>query len=332
MAWAAFCPGHTNKERCLSDLKIFFASDIHGSEVCFRKFLNAARAYQVDSLIMGGDITGKLIVPIVEIGKGRYTFEWLGNPYTVPADALAEHIRQIRMSGAYIYLTNPDEMMQLEENPLLVKDVFRRTMKASMVEWLELAEERLSGSGIECFITPGNDDDLALDDAFTGKNAVCNPEGKIVHIRGEIEMISTGYSNITPWCSPRELEENALYAKIQLMASGLSNPQRSIFNLHCPPYDYGLDIAARLDKSLKPIAGIGGVEMGPVGSHAVLKAIQTYRPMLGLHGHVHESRGAVKVGRTLCVNPGSEYTEGILRGCLVLINRKGVSDYLLTSG
>jgi Icc-related predicted phosphoesterase len=171
-----------------------------------------------------------------------------------------------------------------------------------------------------------------LDEAFIGKNVVCNPEGKIVHIRGEIEMISTGYSNLTPWHSPRELDENALYEKILSMASGLINPRCSIFNLHCPPYDYGLDIAARLDKSLKPIAGIGGVEMGPVGSQAVLKSIQVYQPMLGLHGHVHESRGAVKVGRTLCVNPGSEYTEGILRGCLVLINKKGVRDYLLTSG
>ncbi len=145
-------------------------------------------------------------------------------------------------------------------------------------------------------------------------------------------MISTGYSNITPWHSPRELEEDALYERIQAMAEQLVNPQRSIFNLHCPPYDYGLDIAAKLDKTLKPIAGIGGVEMGPVGSRAVLKAVQTYQPMLGLHGHVHESRGVVKIGRTLCVNPGSEYTEGILRGCLLLIDRKGVRDYLLTSG
>lgn len=313
-------------------MRIFFASDIHGSERCFRKFLNAAKVYQVDALLMGGDITGKLIVPIVETGGGWCNFEWLGTSYTLQADALAEHIRQIRMSGAYAYLTNPDEMRQLEENPLQVKDVFRRTLKASLSEWLALAEERLSGSGIECYITPGNDDDLALDEAFIGQNAVCNPEGKIVHIRGEIEMISTGYSNITPWNSPREMEEDALYAIIQSMAQGLTNPQRAIFNFHCPPRDVGLDIAARLDKSLKPIAGIGGVAMGPVGSSAVLKAIQTYHPMLGLHGHVHESRGVVRVGKTLCVNPGSEYTEGILRGCLVLIDKKGVRDYLLTSG
>ena len=316
----------------MTDLKIFFTSDIHGSELCFRKFLNAAKVYQADVLVMGGDITGKLIVPIVETGGENYAFEWLGNSYVVSKDELPEHIRQIRMSGAYSYLTNPDEMKQLDENPDRVKDVFRRTLKASLEEWLGLVEERLAGSGVECYITPGNDDDLALDEVFAGHQAVCNPEGKVVHLRGEIEMISTGYSNITPWHSPRELEEEALYEKIEAIASTPTKPAGSIFNLHCPPYGYGLDVAARLDKTLKPIAGIGGVEMGPVGSRAVLKAIQAYRPMLGLHGHVHESRGVVKIGKTLCVNPGSEYTEGILRGCLILIGKKGVRDYLLTSG
>lgn len=313
-------------------MKIFFATDIHGSEMCFRKFLNAGKAYQVDALIMGGDITGKMIIPIVEKGKNLHSFEWLGESHLVSEDALSEHIHQIRMSGAYTYLTNPDEMALLEENPDLIKQVFRRTLVKSLQEWLELAEQRLTGTGIECYITPGNDDDLALDQAFSGASTICNPEGKKVQIRDEIEMISSGYSNRTPWNSPRELDENELWEKISSMVSSLANPQRAIFNFHCPPYDIGLDVAARLDKTLKPIAGIGGVEMGPVGSHAVLKAIQTYHPMLGLHGHVHESRGAVKIGKTICVNPGSEYTEGILRGCLVLIDKNGVRDYLLTSG
>lgn len=316
----------------MTGLKIFFSTDIHGSETCFRKFLNAGKAYRVDALIMGGDITGKMIIPIIERGKGSYAFEWLGEILTVSAEALPEHIHRIRMSGAYAYRTNPDEMALLEANPDLVKQVFRRTLVESLQDWLVLAEQRLAGSGIECYITPGNDDDLALDQAFDGSAAICNPEGKLVHIRGEIEMISSGYSNLTPWNSPRELDEDALWGKIHSMASDLANPRRAIFNFHCPPYNIGLDVAARLDRTLKPIAGIGGVEMGPVGSHAVLKAIQTYRPMLGLHGHVHESRGAVKVGKTLCVNPGSEYTEGILRGCLVLIDKKGIRDYLLTSG
>lgn len=313
-------------------MRIFFATDIHGSEVCFRKFLNAGKAYQADVIIMGGDITGKMIIPVVKTNRGTFAFEWLGAPYSVSEQDLPEHMGKIRMAGCYPYRTTPDEMALLEEDPGLVKAVFRRTLKASVEDWLELAEERLKNTGIECYLTPGNDDDLAIDQAFEGQRVVCNPEKKLVHLRGEVEMISTGYTNRTPWNSFRELDEDQLAELIEAMVKGLTNPQKAIFNFHCPPYNVGLDLAPQLDKTLKPIAGIGGVQSGPVGSTAVLKAIQTYRPMLGLHGHVHESRGVIRLGKTFCVNPGSEYTEGLLRGCLILLDKHGVKDYLLTSG
>lgn len=316
----------------MSTIKIFFATDIHGSETCFRKFLNAGKAYQADALIMGGDLTGKMIVPIVQKGKGIHTFQWLGLNYSVSEEELPSHLQQIRMAGCYPYQTTPEEMELLETNPQFVKDMFRKTIKESVQQWIILAEERLKGTGIECFITPGNDDDLAIDEAFIGQNAICNPEKKLVHIKDELEMISTGYSNCTPWNSPRELNEEDLFKSIEMMAKQLTQPQRAIFNFHCPPYDVGLDLAPRLDKNLKPVAGLGGVDTVPVGSKAVLKAIENYRPMLGLHGHVHESRGMVKIQKTCCVNPGSEYSEGILRGCLILIDQKGVKDYLLTAG
>jgi len=316
----------------LTEIKIFFASDIHGSEICFRKFLNAGKAYQADAILMGGDITGKMIVPMVETGGGTFAFQWLGTPYAVSREELDGHLQQIRMSGCYPYQTTPDEMALLEEKPELIKDIFRKTLMESVRQWLYLAEERLKGSGIECYITPGNDDDLALDEVFINQNVVCNPEHKLVYIKDDLEMIACGYSNRTPWNSPRELNEEDLWKVIDGMAQGIANTQRAIFNFHCPPFDVGLDLAPRLDKNLKPIAGVGGVDTAPVGSKAVLKTIQAYRPMLGLHGHVHESRGVVKIGRTFCVNPGSEYSEGILRGCLILIDQKGVKDYMLTAG
>jgi uncharacterized protein len=313
-------------------MKIFFATDIHGSEICFRKFLNAGKIYNTDVLIMGGDMTGKLIVPLVEMVRGQYAFEWLGTPYTIGRDDLPVYTKQIRMAGCYPYLTNPDEMVELEAHPESVKEVFSRTLLKSVREWLVLAAERLIGTGIECYITPGNDDDLCLDDAFTGQNVICNPERRVVHLRGEVEMISSGYSNRTPWNSPRELAEDQLWDVISGMAGKLSVPERAVFNFHVPPYDVGLDTAAMLDSTLKPITGVGGVRMGPVGSTALLKAIKTFRPLIGLHGHVHESRGVVQVGKTLCVNPGSEYSEGILRGCLVTLDQGKVKNYLLTSG
>jgi Icc-related predicted phosphoesterase len=316
----------------LAPLRIFFATDLHGSETCFRKFLNAGKVYQADVLIIGGDLTGKMIVPLVEVKSGVFSFHWLDHAYTVSRAELEEHEKQIRMSGCYPYRTTPEEMARFDQDPQEIKRLFRKILKDSIREWLLLAEERLQGSKIECYIMPGNDDDLGVDEAFEGLEHVCNPEGKVVYVGGEFEMISTGYTNPTPWKSPRELEEEQLYERIAMMAQQLVAPHKAIFNLHCPPFDVGLDIAPRLDETLKPVAGIGGVQMTSVGSKAVLQAIQTYQPMLGLHGHVHESRGVVKVGKTFCVNPGSEYTEGILRGCLLLLERNGVKDYLLTSG
>jgi Icc-related predicted phosphoesterase len=313
-------------------LTIFFATDIHGSETCFRKFLNAGKVYHADVLIMGGDITGKMIIPIVELSGGTYTYQWLGSPYNIGRDDLSSHMKEIRLAGCYPYITNQEEMQHLEEQPQVIRQIFRQVLRTSVRDWLALAAERLDGTGIECYITPGNDDDLSIDETFLGQNVVINPEKKVVALRGEIEMISSGYSNHTPWNSPREMDEDQLWEVIQELAGQLSNPGKAIFNFHCPPYNSGLDTAARLDKTLKPITGIGGVQMGPVGSTAVLKAIKIYRPMLGLHGHVHESRGAIQIGQTLCVNPGSEYSEGILRGCLLMIEKGKIRNYLLTSG
>jgi Icc-related predicted phosphoesterase len=73
--------------------------------------------------------------------------------------------------------------------------------------------------------------------------------------------------------------------------------------------------------------------MAPVGSTAVREAIERQRPLLGLHGHVHESAGVEKIGRTVCINPGSDYGDGILRGAIVELDRdRGVRNWQLTQG
>jgi Icc-related predicted phosphoesterase len=316
----------------LSGFHLFFATDIHGSETCFRKFLNAGLAYKAEVLIMGGDMTGKMLVPLVAQAGGKYGFEWLGASYSLSAGELAEYEKQMRMSGCYPFRTTPDEKEALEQDPQKVKRLFASVMRATVVDWLTLAEQRLAKSGVECYITPGNDDVLEIDEAFSTSRYVKNPEGQYLMVKGEYEMIASGYSNRTPWNSPREKDEEALLASIQGMAEKLANPHKAIFNFHCPPFDSGLDTAPKIDKTFKPVTGITGVEMSAVGSTAVAQAIQEYQPLLGLHGHVHESRAAVKIGKTLCVNPGSEYSEGILRGCLLWLDNGKVRDYMLTSG
>ena len=316
----------------MSGFHLFFATDIHGSETCFRKFLNAGLVYKADVLIMGGDMTGKILAPLVAQGGGKFSFEWLGAAYILTEDELPEYEKQMRMSGCYPYRTTPEEKAQLEQDPTKLKLLFAQVMRDSVTQWLALAEERLAPAGVECYITPGNDDVMDVDEAFKAAHLVHDPEGQCLVVKGEYEMIASGYSNRTPWNSPREMDEAALEAYIQGMAKQLNDPHKAIFNFHCPPHDSGLDTAPKIDRTLKPITGITGVEMTAVGSKAVARAIQEYQPLLGLHGHVHESRAAVKIGKTLCVNPGSEYSEGILRGCLLWLDKGKVRDYMLTSG
>jgi Icc-related predicted phosphoesterase len=77
---------------------------------------------------------------------------------------------------------------------------------------------------------------------------------------------------------------------------------------------------------------MGGEVTGPVGSTAVRAAIEEHQPLLSLHGHIHESGGAVRIGRTLAINAGSEYGEGVLRGVLVTVGGGKVLRYQATTG
>ena len=316
----------------MSGFHLFFATDIHGSETCFRKFLNAGLAYKAEVIIMGGDMTGKMLVPLVAQAGGKFSFEWLGAAYTLEEADLPNYEKQMRMSGCYPYRTTAEEKAELEINPAKLKRLFANEMRKTVAQWLDLAEERLAKTGTECYITPGNDDVLEIDEAFKSSRYVKNPEGQLMVVKGEYEMIASGYSNRTPWNSPREMDEDVLLAHIQGMSQRLANPHKAIFNFHCPPFDSGLDTAPKIDKTFKPVTGITGVEMTAVGSKSVAQAIKECQPLLGLHGHVHESRAAIKIGKTLCINPGSEYSEGILRGCLIWLDKGKVRDYMLTCG
>ena len=99
--------------------------------------------------------------------------------------------------------------------------------------------------------------------------------------------------------------------------AGVRDPRKTVMMTHVPPYDSGLDTAPLLSPSLQPTASAGDVLRGPVGSHGVRAAIETFKPVLGVHGHIHESGGERRIGDTVCVNAGSEANHGVLRGYLV---------------
>ena len=317
----------------MRETKIFFATDIHGSDRCFRKFLNAGKFYGVDAIVLGGDITGKMIVPVVEEGAGRYYAQLFGRKRVVDADGLTGLNKFISDAGFYPQPMTIEEINVLKDDPAGVSDLFRKLISATMTQWLELAEERLAGSRIQCLIAPGNDDPLFVDDVLGGSPIVVNPDGRLVELPGGFPMISVGYSNRTPWDSPRELGEEDLAALIDREVAKLADPSRAIFNLHVPPKDTPIDQAVALDKEFRPVMRGGSPYITGVGSSAVRDAIATYQPMLSLHGHIHESRGEARIGRSLALNPGSEYSEGVLRGVIITLSeKKGVRGYQLVAG
>ena len=313
-------------------MRIFFATDLHGSDVCFRKFINAAKFYKADVLVLGGDITGKLIMPILRAANGNYTFRRQGEEQSVTESDLPRAQKQLRDAGYYPAVLSREEIDLLNSDQQRVEELFVKLACESITRWMDLAEERLHGSVVECYISPGNDDPLAIDAILSRGGLVVNPEEQVVLLRGEWEMISCGTTNITPWHSPREESEEQLEARLDRLAQQVRNPAKAIYNIHVPPYNTSIDRAPKLDSNLKPIIIPGGVQQTSVGSTATLHIITRYQPMLALHGHVHESKGTARLGRTLCINPGSEYGEGVLRGALVEIGKKGVEDFLLTSG
>lgn len=315
-----------------SGLRIYFTTDIHGSDLCFRKFLNAAKFYQAQVLILGGDITGKLIMPIQKDGYDAYSFRWHDTEHHLSAAELPQAQKQLGDAGYYPAILSAEEIAALSTDQSLVEDLFVKLACESITRWMDLAEERLRGTGVECYISPGNDDPLAIDPILSRGGLVVNPEERVVVLGGAYEMISCGTTNITPWKSPRELPEDQLLNRLDALARQVQNQAKAIYNIHVPPFNTAIDKAPKLDANLKPIIIPGGVQMAPVGSPSVTSVIKRYQPLLALHGHVHESAGNVKIGRTLCINPGSEYGEGVLRGALVQLGKKGVEDFLLTSG
>ena len=311
-------------------LRIYFATDLHGSEVCFRKFLAAARVYEADVIILGGDFAGKAIVPVLTEG-GSLRARVGGEEITVPEAEWDRLVADISKAGLYPVRMDAAELARLSDDPAELDRLFRHEISARMQRWCDLADERLDPT-VRCIITPGNDDPVDADAVLAEHDRVESPELELCDL-GPVTMASLGVVPTTPWNTERECTEDELAKQISEMLEPVPNGQPCILNLHCPPYASGLDDAPELDATLKPVIRGGRPSIIPVGSHAVREAIKRYQPVVALHGHIHESRGAQKIGRTLCVNPGSDYSSGVLRGAVIDIAQDGSClDFLLTTG
>lgn len=315
-------------------LTLFFATDIHGSELCWKKFVNAASFYGADLLVLGGDFTGKLVVPVVDQGDGTFLADRHGRQQVVAESDLDDFEQRIRNMGFYPKRMSPDVYEEYRADPESVDELFTELMHERLIEWIAYARDRLAGTDVFIVTAPANDDPYSIDDVIAehGGDVFRNVEGEVFELTAGHEMISTGWTNPTPWNTPREYPEEAILEHIDKVAARLDSPETAIFNLHPPPYDSKLDTAPKLGEDLSVQTSMGEQIMVPVGSTAVREAIERYQPLLSLHGHIHESAGAVNIGRTMAINPGSEYGEGVLRGALVVVGGGRIHRHQATSG
>jgi len=317
----------------MSKTRVFFVTDVHGSERMFLKFTHAGRVYKADVLMIGGDITGKTITPIFEKGAS-WTAQYVGTWRTANNQEELEKLeKDVRELGSYPYRTTETDWASLRESEKKMDDLFASVMSESIRRWISLAEERLKPLGVKTIFNIGNDDLPIVGDLIKGSDYVIYPNESIVQIDDHHEMPSVGYSNMTPWNCPGDVSEEVLLSSLEKTTAGLSKPETSLFNFHCPPYDTQLDVAPKLDANLAPVLTPGGEpEMAHVGSTSVRKVIEKLQPLAGLHGHIHESRGVSKIGKTQCFNPGSEYVSGVLRGLVINLSEKKIDNYVFTEG
>jgi uncharacterized protein len=312
-------------------VRVFFATDIHGSEVCWRKFLNAGAFHKAEVLIMGGDMTGKAMVPITG-GNGTWRVTLQEQETVLDGEAeVAAMEKRIADRGYYPVRVSPDEMQAWQADASLVDARFKAEMLGQVQRWMALADERLAGKGIRCIVSPANDDIFEIDPIIAGATLVELGESNLIDLDG-ISLVSTGFANPTPWNTFRELPEPELRERIDALVKDVPDRRRAIFNFHAPPFGSNLDNAPKIGADMRYVSG--GQALIPVGSHAIRDAILDYGPVLSLHGHIHEGRGAVKLGKTLSINPGSIYEDGVLQAAIVDLDVKKaeVKRYLLING
>ena len=316
-------------------VRFFFVTDIHGSDSCFRKFLSGAKVYKADILILGGDITGKILIPITKLDDGTYKAVFLGKEHLLKNSEELHRLEQtIADGGSYYFHTTKSEQERIDSSKDTQEKLFLEAMKSRLANWVSYGEKILKENQAVCYFTGGNDDFQEVLDSVRDAEHFKNTDNKVVLLESGHELASLGWSNMTPWRCPRDCTEKELQLRIEKLVSSIRDTSKSIFNFHVPPVDSGLDTAIKLDDSVyppKPVIRSGEPMKFGAGSTSVRKAIEEKQPLLDLCGHIHESSGVCKIGKTLVINPGSEYGEGVLRGVIVNVKDRKIVSWQLVS-
>ncbi len=313
-------------------IRIIQAADFHGSTAAWRKFMAAARQHAAQHAIVSGDLTGKAIVPIIR-RNGHHAGHLFGNEVVVETAAeLAAFRDRIETVGFYDHVCEADEARALQADPERLHALFVAKMNERLEAWLAFAGDYLAPLGIPLWVIPGNDDDPSVDAILDGAQYARNVDHQVVELDERHELVSMGDTSMTPWECPRDYPEEHMVGAVRDLVAQIRNPAGAIFNFHCPPFNTKIDQAPALTADLKIVHQAGQVMMTSAGSPAIRRAVEEVQPLLSLHGHIHEARGVQKVGRTVALNPGSEYAEGVMKAAIVNLEPTGVKGYLLIGG
>jgi len=314
-------------------MKIFFSVDAHGSTEVWKKWLNVCPTHNPDALMLCGDLTAKSLVPIIKKGN-KYVCHYFDKKWNLETEEeISKMESRLASVGVLSLRCTEAEVAELQADEAKVTQLIHDAILARMEEWLDLLVERVDTRKVKVVAMPGNDDNLDIDAIIKSyeNQGVIYPLDRVIDLGGH-ELISMADATPTPWDTPREKPEEELEKEIERLVQQLKNPRQAIFNFHMPPYGTSLDKAPELTKDLRIKSDLSTILLAHVGSKAVRAALEKYQPLLGLHGHIHESDAYEKLGETVIINPGSEYEKGILRGCVIEIIEGQVDNYLRISG
>jgi len=315
------------RRRSARGARVFFATDLHGSDLCFKKFCAAPEFYGATHLILGGDLTGKLLIPVVADGE-RATFRLGGVTEEIALSDLDGQLKRLGNMGYYPVVGDAAMAEELSDGRRYEQRLQDEAL-ARARRWIDYAAEKVGGS-VQILVAGGNDDDPAIDEVFRDDGVFINGEGRVAEIGG-VTIASCGWSNPTPWDTPRECSEDELRARLDAVVAGVGDPSAAIFNFHVPPHDTALDVCPEVDDELRVVTVMGSPVLQHAGSTAVRALIEAVQPRVSVHGHIHESRGVEQIGRTTAVNAGSEYSEGVLLGAVIDLDRDP-AGVVLTAG
>jgi len=312
---------------------MFFASDLHGSNVCFKKFINSAKFYGVDVLVLGGDLTGKAVIPIAEQKDGTFVVFQHGEAAQISDKTeLDDFIKRQGNIGFYPAVMSESEYQRLKTDPEAQTALFKELVLERVREWAQFATDKLHGTAIRLVTVPGNDDFIEIDEILTQAPHFDFHEMQVCDFNGGYQMLYCGGSTPTPWNTEREYTEEQYVSRFEELLPQVTDMSRCIFNVHVPPFGTALDACSKLDKDLRVVYEMGLPAQVHAGCQTLMDVIKRHQPLLGLHGHIHEGRAKINIGKTICINPGSVYPEGILQGALITLRHGEVTQANLMQG